>query len=114
MSGSVQWPNIAVTSLSIRDFRGIAALDLDFLGPDGHPNSLVVLAGPHGCGKTAVLEAALLLVGGSELLVGRKDEFAIRRGASDYSIRATIKTGVDGFTNRHQSSRPLLQLPKVQ
>jgi recombinational DNA repair ATPase RecF len=90
--GSVQSPNIAVTSLSIRDFRGIAALDLDFMGPDGHPNSLVVLAGPNGCGKTAVLEAALLLVGGSELLVGRKDEFAIRRGPRIIQFRRRSKT----------------------
>jgi predicted ATPase len=112
MSNTAQLPNIAVTSLSIRDFRGIEKLDLDFRGPDGHANSLVVFAGPNGCGKTAVLEAALLLVGGSELMVGRKDEFAIRRGAPDYSIQATIKHGAVGFTNRHQSARPLLALPQ--
>ena len=45
-------PPIALTSLKIRDFRGIDQLDLDFRGPDGLPNSLVVLAGPNGSGKS--------------------------------------------------------------
>ena len=70
MPNHIQQPSIALTSLSIRDFRGIDRLDLDFRGPDGHPNSLVVLAGPNGCGKTAVLEAALILAGGVELITG--------------------------------------------
>ena len=70
MSDPAQQPSVAITSLSIRDFRGIDRLELDFRGPDGHPNSLVVLAGPNGCGKTAVLEAALMLAGGVELITG--------------------------------------------
>ena len=111
MYNAIQWPSVAITSLSIRDFRGIATLDLDFLGPDGNPNSLVVLAGPNGCGKTAVLEAALFLVGGNELLVGRHDESAIRRGASNYSIQATIESGADEFISRHDFSRPVQPLP---
>ena len=111
MYNAIQWPSVAITSLSIRDFRGIASLDLDFRGPDGNPNSLVVLAGPNGCGKTAALEAALFLVGGNEFLVGRQDECAVRRGASNYSIQATIKTGTDGFTNRHECFRPVQPLP---
>jgi energy-coupling factor transporter ATP-binding protein EcfA2 len=107
------WPSVAITSLSLRDFRGIATLDLDFRGPDGNPNSLVVLAGPNGCGKTAVLEAAVFLVGGSDLLVGRKDESAIRRGAKNYSIQAALQSGADRFTNRHECFRPaILPIPK--
>jgi len=111
MSSPVPPPSVAITSLSIRDFRGIEALDLDFRGPDGNPNTLVVLAGPNGCGKTAVLEAALLVVGGNDLLVGRQDERAIRTGADDYSIQATMKSGAQGFTNRHQCSRQVTPLP---
>jgi ABC-type transport system involved in cytochrome c biogenesis ATPase subunit len=106
-------PSVAITSLSIRDFRGIESLDLDLRGPDGRPNSLVVLAGPNGCGKTAVLEAALFLVGGHDLLVGQKERLAIRRGASRYAIQATIQHGADAFTTRHESGRPVPKLAKV-
>jgi energy-coupling factor transporter ATP-binding protein EcfA2 len=109
---AAQTPTVAITALSIRDFRGIERLDLDFLGPDGNPNSLVVLAGPNGCGKTAVLEAALLLVGGSELVVGRYDERAIRKGAPDYAIDLRgVSSDHGSFFNRHQASRPLHPLP---
>ena len=111
MYNAIQWPSVAIASLSIRDFRGIASLDLDFRGPEGNPNPLVVLAGPNGCGKTAALEAVLFLVGGNELLVGRQDESAIRCGAKNYSIQATIKSGEIGFTSRHECSRPVLPLP---
>ncbi len=69
-------PQIALTSLKIRDFRGIEHLDLDFRGPDGLPNNLVVLAGPNGCGKTAVLEAALIAAGGVKIAVGGSTEQA--------------------------------------
>ena len=99
MTSPVQWPGVGIASLSIRDFRGIDRLDLDFRGPDGHPNSLVVLAGPNGCGKTAVLEAALILAGGDELITGLRGQPAIRQGAKDYEIRAEIQ---DGDTTWHQ------------
>jgi len=102
----VQPPNLALASVSIRDFRGIDTLDLDFRGPDGNPNSLVVLAGPNGCGKTAALEAALLMVGGHDLVVGRLDKDAIRRGASRYSIEASVKCGEQYLSKKHQSGRP--------
>ena len=85
-------PPIALTSLKLRDFRGIDSLDFDFRGPDGLPNNLVVLAGPNGSGKTAVLEAALILVGGYKLAVGRRGKRAVRRGAEDYEIRAEIRS----------------------
>jgi predicted ATPase len=85
-------PPIALTSLKIRDFRGIEHLDLDFRGPDGFPNNLIVLAGPNGSGKTAVLEAALIAVGGHKLklAVGPRGKKAIRRGAADYLIEAQL------------------------
>lgn len=84
-------PEIAIISLAIRDFRGIDHLDLDFVGPDGKPNRLAVLAGPNGCGKTAVLEAALITAGGYRLATGRRGRKAIRRGAEDYQIRADFQ-----------------------
>jgi predicted ATPase len=96
-------PPIALASLSIRDFRGIENLDLDFRGPDGLPNQLVVLAGPNGSGKTAVLEAALIAVGGSKLISGRSGKAAIRRGAEDYTIDAKIRDS----TQLDDSEQPL-------
>ena len=87
-------PSIALASLSIQDFRGIESLELDFHGPDGNPNQLVVLAGPNGCGKTAVLEAALLAASwsdGSKLVTGPTDRTAIRRGSVGYLIKAWIQ-----------------------
>ncbi len=93
MSNSSQRPSIGIVSLSIRDFRGIDRLDLDFRGPDGQPNSLVVLAGPNGCGKTSVLEAALILAGGVALTNGTSGRLAIRRGAKDYAISAEFQAG---------------------
>ncbi len=88
-------PPIALTSLRIRDFRGIESLDLDFRGPDGQPNNLVVLAGPNGSGKTAVLEAALIAVGGYKLATGPYDRRAVRQGAEYFEIRATIRPRPD-------------------
>ena len=93
MSDPAQRPSVAIALLSIRDFRGIDHLELDFHGPDGLPNSLVVLAGPNGCGKTAVLEAALILAGGVELITGLRGPPAIRRGANDYQISANFQCG---------------------
>jgi energy-coupling factor transporter ATP-binding protein EcfA2 len=85
---TVATPTVALTSLSIRDFRGIDHLDLDFRGPDGRPNQLVVLAGPNGSGKTAVLEAALIALGAPERAVGPWGRPAIRKGADNYEISA--------------------------
>ena len=91
MCSSPQSPKVAITSLSIRDFRGIDRLELDFRGPDGQPNALVVLAGPNGCGKTAVLEAALITAGGAKLITGMRGRRAIRRGAKNYEIGAEFQ-----------------------
>jgi hypothetical protein len=91
---------VAIVSLSIRDFRGIDRLDLDFRGPDGQPHALVVLAGPNGCGKTAVLEAALMRVGGADLITGQRGRPAIRRGAKDYEIRAELQGDTETWQSK--------------
>jgi energy-coupling factor transporter ATP-binding protein EcfA2 len=114
MSNSSQRPSIGIASLAIRDFRGIDRLELDFRGPDGHPNSLVVLAGPNGCGKTTVLEAALILAGGAKLITGPRGRRAIRRGAKDYEIFGEFRAGGLTFSRREgpdSTERPLSGLP---
>ena len=83
-------PPIGLESLSIRDFRGIGLLDLDFRRVDGQPSNLVVLAGPNGCGKTTVLEAALIAVGGHRLAAGTSGKRAVRQGAARYEIKASL------------------------
>jgi hypothetical protein len=100
MSSSSHGPTVGIASLSIRDFRGIDRLELDFRGPDGYPNSLVVLAGPNGCGKTTVLEAALILAGGIKLVAGPCGRRAIRRGSTDYEIHAEFQAGEQNFSRR--------------
>ena len=106
MSSPVQPPSVAITSLSIRDFRGIEALDLDFRGPDGNPNSLVVLAGPNGCGKTSVLEAAVIVAGGTKLITGPRGRPAIRRGAASYEIRANFQRGSETWQSKDVAGVP--------
>jgi energy-coupling factor transporter ATP-binding protein EcfA2 len=114
MSNSSRRPSIGIASLTIRDFRGIDRLELDFRGPDGHPNSLVVLAGPNGCGKTTVLEAALILAGGAKLITGPRGRRAIRRGAKDYEIFGEFQAGGQTFSRREMpdsTDRPLSDPP---
>lgn len=113
MSHSVHRPSVGIASLSIRDFRGIDRLDLDFRGPDGYPNSLVVLGGPNGCGKTAVLEAALILAGGASLITGKRGRRAIRRGRERYEIKASFQGDEGSFQSADASDLrdPLVSRP---
>jgi hypothetical protein len=111
MSHPIQHPSVGIASLSIRDFRGIDQLELDFCGPDGYPNSLVVLGGPNGCGKTVVLEAALILAGGAKRITGKRGRQAIRRGADRYDISAVFQAGEEKSFSRDAPDLPNPLIP---
>lgn len=88
---------IKIAELQIRDFRGIEHLDLSFRDPKGEPTSLVVLAGPNGCGKTAVLEAVLLAAGYRNQIRGKAGPSAVRTGAEDFLVQAKFQDSTYGF-----------------
>ncbi len=81
---------VKLTELEITSFRGIERLALSFRDPNGAPSPLVVLAGPNGCGKTTALEAILVATGYHELARGKTGPAAVRSGADDYLIHATL------------------------
>jgi DNA replication and repair protein RecF len=75
--------SLAVASLSIRDFRNLAKVDLD-LGPGFN-----VLAGDNGQGKTNLLEAIYVLATSRSFRTSRIDEL-VRAGADTASLRARV------------------------
>jgi DNA replication and repair protein RecF len=76
---------LAVTRLTLTDFRNYAALRLD---ADPRP---VVLTGPNGAGKTNLLEALSLVAPGRGLRRARLSEID-RRGAGPWAVAATVAT----------------------
>jgi hypothetical protein len=60
--------SLRLMELHISNFRGIEALDLSFTGENGETQDKAVLSGDNGTGKTAALEAVLLLLGQRALL----------------------------------------------
>lgn len=78
--------------LRIRNFRGIESLEIEFEGTDQKASPIMVLTGPNGCGKTAVLEACLIVAGQSELAYGRVGKDAAKQGAEDYEIVGLFDT----------------------
>ena len=84
-----------IMRLSIKNFRGIESLVLDFLPSDGSkPKDLLVFAGANGSGKTSIMEACLLALGMKDAFrtstVAKND---IREGCDDYLIELTIAQG---------------------
>ncbi len=82
-----------IREIAITDFRGIDELQLSFVGPHDYPTQVVVLGGPNGSGKTAVLEACLLACGHENLIRGKAGREAVRAGRADYQINATVQLG---------------------
>ncbi len=80
-----------IRDLHIRDFRGIDDLTLSFVGPKDYPTQVVVIGGPNGCGKTAVLEACLLAGGHGKLVRGKSGSDAVRLGQGDFLIEAKLQ-----------------------
>jgi DNA replication and repair protein RecF len=76
---------VALTALSLRDFRNYAALELAFGA------TLVVLTGPNGAGKTNLLEAISLLAPGRGLRRATFDEIVRAGSGSGWTVAATLK-----------------------
>lgn len=97
-------PGFRLLRLQVRDFRGIDSLTLDFTDGNGDPLQLAVLAADNGGGKTAVLEAILLLLGRDDLLPGDTAPEAeqVRFGAKLFEMTAALRfTDEEGF---HEST----------
>jgi hypothetical protein len=85
---------LRLMKLDIRDFRGIDKLSLDFTDADGDPLDLLVFAGGNGSGKTAVLEAILLLLAGNAELLPKDSaplHEQIRFGAKESMLAAKLR-----------------------
>lgn len=91
MSKTDKSPIVGILSMSIRGFRGIDSLDLDFTDPQGEPNSLVVIAGPNGCGKTSVIEAALRCINNLDPRLQERELDYDRRGGKECSVVSKMK-----------------------
>ncbi|WP_437957044.1 AAA family ATPase [Sorangium sp. So ce119] len=68
MSTERSAPGLRLTRLDVRNFRGIDEISLDLRDARGTALDLIVLAGANGSGKTALMEAILLLLHRPDLL----------------------------------------------
>jgi energy-coupling factor transporter ATP-binding protein EcfA2 len=98
-------PSGKLSSISIKNFRGFEQLDLVFRAPKGTANTVVVLAGPNGCGKTSVLEACLLVSGQQRFVLGPTGQNAIRSGEEFFSIDAEFVDEDGVITSQHYSEK---------
>lgn len=78
--------------LEVRNFRGVEAFDFALPPPRHGAGRVAVLAGGNGCGKTAILEAALIAIGRSDLLPDDTASLAdqVRVGAGDFHVAASL------------------------
>ncbi len=79
-------PTLALTRLTLTDFRNYAGLRLDVAA------SAVALSGPNGAGKTNLLEAISLLAPGRGLRGAGFDELARHGGGGAWAIAAELTT----------------------
>lgn len=78
--------------LLLRDFRGLRELELDLSYLGGGPLDVAVLRGGAGAGKTAALEAILLLLEARDLLVAKADpRRQVRWGAQACELSADLE-----------------------
>ena len=85
-----------IRSVKIENYRCIDQLELDFTDPQGRPSDIVVIGGPNGCGKTAVLEACVLALGGEANIHGAKGQKSIRNGTRKATISIAYFNESDG------------------
>lgn len=99
-------PGFRLLRLQVRDFRGIDSLTLDFTDGNGDPLQLAVLAADNGGGKTAVLEAILLLLARDDLLpVDTAPEVEqVRFGAKTFDLTAELRVA-DADGSRDSTAR---------
>lgn len=83
---------LRVRRLFLRDFRGLRELELDLSYLGGGPLDVAVLRGGAGAGKTAALEAILLLLEAQDLLVAKADpRRQVRWGAESCELSADLE-----------------------
>ncbi len=102
--------DMKIKRIKIENFRGLDALELEFVDPGGRPLDLVLLAGPNGSGKTSVIEACLLALGKNNLSGKSPDEAAnadIRKGRDGYKIEIAIENnGKETLLSRTDRDNP--------
>jgi predicted ATPase len=100
-------PGFRLLRLQVRDFRGIDSLTLDFTDGNGDPLQLAVLAADNGGGKTAVLEAILLLLARDDLLPADTAPQAeqVRFGAKTFDMTAELRVTTAGGSEDGTASR---------
>lgn len=113
-NGTAGSARLRVAGLNIRDFRGIDRLRLELTDADGEPLDMAVFAGGNGSGKTAVLEAlVLLLTGSTSFLPGDAAPLheQVRFGARKAELSAHMSAERGGDDDRRLllniESRPL-------
>jgi len=80
-----------LSELEIENFRCFKQRILKFENPKGDASSLIVLAGPNGSGKTAILEAGLIAAGYDEPGFEKRGNGEIRIGAVLGRIKAKFQ-----------------------
>lgn len=93
----------AIRSIHIKNFRAIDDLSLSFIGPDGSPCQVNVIAGPNGSGKTSVLESCLIAARQLELVTQNSSIKAKELQAQGYEISAVVQPQGGGTVEVHRT-----------